>query len=179
MIPDTLFFALVSDGEHETLYMGYGQMCPKGSYILVAMDPSQEFLAELWLANVGPEAVIDIMPNFDVGRELFALPYQPNKQDWADMGKFKIIGRSIFDPISSLHFLEQLPDSEVQMALSCAEIEARNSGPDPKTIYERIEQVHAMRGGVAAAVEQIKQVRHLRNTGDAVRDKLKKMKGGT
>ncbi len=177
MIPDTLFFALVSDSEHEMLYIGYGQMCPQGNYVLVALDPSPELLADIFLADDEPGMIIDVMSDFDVWRDLFVMPYQPDKRDWDDLSKFHIISRAIFDPIASLYFLEGLSIGVVEEALARAEFEVRESGSDSEATYERIEQIHTMRGGVAVAAGMLEQAQHRQSTAEALRDKLKKLKG--
>lgn len=178
MTPESMFFALVSNAARDTLYMGYGQMCPQGKYILIELEAEDELLTILWLGDdFGNGPVIDVSRSFKLKTDLFDPLHHPNKQDWEDLSGFKFVSRLILDPVASLMFLDNLSLQSIEKALAVAEVRAR-ALDDQRAAYDRLSEVHRVRGGLVIAKQQLQSVHHRQSTADALRDKLKKLHGG-
>ncbi len=177
-----IFFAFVATSNTEGLYLGYGQMNPQGTYVLIPVSAKdEELVAQLWLGE-GVPTFIDIAKDFDINRHLFHPPYVPDKKDWDELGRFMLVNRVIWDPQQTLDLLDRVGVDWVLSSMDRAEQlvreETSRGAVDSQQAYTRLEGIHTIRRSFDEVILAKKASTNRLNMAAALKEKLKKMKGG-
>ncbi len=180
MTESYIFFAYVSDGQCDGLFLGYGEMTPTGRYALMGVDIGKEMDAQLWLdpQNAQGSGLIDVVKDFSIERDLFKPPYRPDKRDWEDMSGFTLVSRCIWDTYQSVEILERAGVDTVMNSFDSTEAAVRESEMPPQTAYQRIADIHMIRDGFKKLMGEREGATRRRSVGDILKSKLKDKQGG-